>query len=511
MKTRTFLIAAVMFVGLSAVAFAQATFTIGSVPVTAVENNIQTAKTGNITFTMVAGSSPTIAGTFTVSYAVPITNSVTTSAAISVINNLTGGGGVSITSVSNSSGQVVLTLVAGATGGSFTLAGVRVAPAGTTITTLSATVSAVGNAILAGQTSVVVINSVAAGLSGVSLPTGEAAVLVNAVSRTRTYSVGDNLRVRIREGFLNTYLNTTQEPSNSVPVTVRLTLNQIPPAGVTITFPATADARDTVTTGNPLIAGAFETANADGSLLGTTVAIDSVTNPVLTVYYRVSSTSPSTSVVEDMQIPITVSVSPFAAVPIPSAQISVTATLAPIGAAFGAFNAVLAGPFPRYAATEVGPTTIVSIPAANTTMLIPFAARIVSSGYDTGIAIANTTTDPGATVLGFVPVAVKQSGTITFYFYPQTGTAFSLTTSSTSPGTGLTAGSLATGGTYTVLLSQLLAAASAPADFTGYIIAMCNFTNSHGQYLISDFKGFTNGSQILVIPNTRAAPEGVNQ
>jgi hypothetical protein len=109
--------------------------------------------------------------------------------------------------------------------------------------------------------------------------------------------------------------------------------------------------------------------------------------------------------------------------------------------------------------------------------------------------------------------APDQGGKITFYFYPQTGSSFSLDTSANpSVGMGLdSSGVLKAGGTYTVLLSDLLAAAGASSDFTGYIIADMPFTNGHGQYFISDFAYFTNGALALVMGSTRGAPENLNQ
>jgi hypothetical protein len=100
---------------------------------------------------------------------------------------------------------------------------------------------------------------------------------------------------------------------------------------------------------------------------------------------------------------------------------------------------------------------------------------------------------------------------MTFYFYPQQGSPFDYTTADDSPGAGLDAGGkLAAGGTYTVLLSELIAAAGSRDFFTGYIIVITNFTNAHGQYFVSDFQFFTNGALMLVLDNPemgRAGPE----
>src|SRR5262249_23671277 len=94
---------------------------------------------------------------------------------------------------------------------------------------------------------------------------------------------------------------------------------------------------------------------------------------------------------------------------------------------------------------------------------------------------------------------------LTLDFFPRTatgaGTAFQLVTSSTvKPGTGLSAdGTLAAGGTWTVLLSELLTAANQTGDFVGYIFIRTDFLNAHGMATVTDFKTFSLASQVLVL------------
>jgi len=141
--------------------------------------------------------------------------------------------------------------------------------------------------------------------------------------------------------------------------------------------------------------------------------------------------------------------------------------------------------------------TVVNIVPANTTFVIPFVRT--RNNLDTGIALSNTTGDPFTAVGagGARPV----SGTITFYFFPNTGSPLTYTTSATSPGVGLSSGVLSSGKTYTVLASELLTFAgyATPRDFNGYLIAVANFTNGHGQAFISDFAGFTSYTDVLVM------------
>jgi hypothetical protein len=170
------------------------------------------------------------------------------------------------------------------------------------------------------------------------------------------------------------------------------------------------------------------------------------------------------------------------------------------------------GGFPRFNQEDVGPVTVINIVASNTTMLIPFAVR--DAGFDTGISVANTTADPFGSAGGASP----QAGTVRVDFFPRTatgaGTTFSLTTSATvRPGAGLsTDGTLAAGGTWSVLLSELLTAAGQTGSFTGYIFIQANFIDGHGSSFVSDFRNFTSYSPVLVLPppatQSRATPPG---
>jgi hypothetical protein len=56
-----------------------------------------------------------------------------------------------------------------------------------------------------------------------------------------------------------------------------------------------------------------------------------------------------------------------------------------------------------------------------------------------------------------------------------------------------------------------LAGAGQPADFTGYIFVISNFTNAHCLYVATNFAGFAQGAMALVITGNRdAATESLN-
>lgn len=501
MKAKTLLVAAVMFFAFTAAAFAQATFQVGSIPVTAVTATGQTEGTGAITFSVVSGT--TVAGTLSISYG---SNVIITSAFGNVtIAPVIAGLDVNTAASTYNPGVLVVNIPAGLTAGaSFTVSNLRVAVAGTGLTSLSASISSVANAIVAGQTSVTVISSISNGLGSAS---SSAASLNGVTSGSATATL------KVKEGYLNAF-NTADYGGIGFPVWVRFTLSALPPAGVSVTFNRAAA---TDGTGTPAFAAVDP---STGAALASDPVISS-TSTSLSVYYALATNS-DPSKIETLSVSTTVAISSSATLPIPATTITYTATLAPIGTALDSSGAPIspaATKAPRFTVLEVGPATVFTIGGSSTALLIPYASTVSASGYNTGIAVANATLDKGKTVLGLsTAAATPQVGGITFYFYPQqngstAGVPFSYTTSASSPGTGLNASGLVpAGSTYTVLLSQLLAAAQAPADFNGHIYLVTGFTNAHCQYIITDFKAFANGALALILPNDRSStPESLGQ
>jgi len=487
---KTILIAAVMFFAFSVAASAQALFQVGSTPVTTVSSCGTVELTGDVAFTQVAGSPPITTGTITINYGVPIT-SVT--GALLTISDSTGAvlSSTAIAPGAVSGNQLLLTILpqVGVAPFTFRVSGVRVNVAGNPgLTSLSATVSSTINLFVGGQTSVVVISSISSAIGSVS--TGTPSTALNLISSVAP--VGGVVSVGVVEGYANAWVQ------NSI---IGVTFSS-PPTGLTYSVPAAI----TATGGAGPANFTFSTATGAAATPATLTSLSSAA--ALTVYYKLTTVG-ATSVVtiETLTVPVTVGVAGGAVLPLPQGTASVTSV--DMYPKLGGVPDFPGSVIPQYsgATCQKGPVQILAVIAANTNLLIPYATT--SAGYDTGIAIANTTTDPFAGTNS----AVKQNGTITFVFYPQTGASFTYTTSATSPGEGLTAGVLNTGGLYTVLLSRLLTAASAPATFSGYIIATVNATNAHGQYFLSDFQYFTNGALMLVLDPSlrRTAPEALKQ
>jgi hypothetical protein len=101
---------------------------------------------------------------------------------------------------------------------------------------------------------------------------------------------------------------------------------------------------------------------------------------------------------------------------------------------------------PRYNQV-LQPTTAVTVvvfPPSNTVLLLSYA--FVGPGYNTGIAVSNTTTDPYTPAGGG---AASSEGTITFLMVKNDGTTKTYTTTTGSPGGGYTgAGIVKSGSTY---------------------------------------------------------------
>jgi hypothetical protein len=121
----------------------------------------------------------------------------------------------------------------------------------------------------------------------------------------------------------------------------------------------------------------------------------------------------------------------------------------------------------------------------STSLLFPFVTNQL--GFDTGIAISNTSTDNLASN-GTKSSAVAQSGTCTLAFYGA---------GAPSPST-VTTPNVPTATTYTVVLSGIA------AGFQGYIVANCGFQYAHAFAFITDGVGanggLSQGYLALVLP-----------
>jgi hypothetical protein len=143
---------------------------------------------------------------------------------------------------------------------------------------------------------------------------------------------------------------------------------------------------------------------------------------------------------------------------------SANGNLAPLSTQATAGGAGVA--IPRFIDTAAN-RTIFTINACVTNLLFPFVTN--QAGFDTGIAIANTSKDPFGTA--------RQTGACTVNFYGVIGGS-SVCLSYPSPSI--------TGGEHFAWTLSNGGAVQATAGFQGYIIAQCAFQYGHGYAFISD-------------------------
>jgi len=175
---------------------------------------------------------------------------------------------------------------------------------------------------------------------------------------------------------------------------------------------------------------------------------------------------------------------------------NVAGTFAPVSTVT---TATAGAPVPRFADTSGGNTTAAfSINACVTDILFPFVTN--QSGFDTGVAIANTSLDPWATT--------AQAGPCTLYYFGNTtggGAAPNAQTSGTVASGAELLFSLSSGGSNGV---------AATPGFEGYMIATCYFQYAHAFVFISDVGAMkvAEGYLGLIIDSgaavTRTAPNG---
>jgi hypothetical protein len=137
--------------------------------------------------------------------------------------------------------------------------------------------------------------------------------------------------------------------------------------------------------------------------------------------------------------------------------------LAPLSTVSGASTSA---PIPRFVDGAVN-RTMLTINSCRSNLLFPFVTN--QGGFDTGLAIANTSKDPFGTPL--------QTGACTVNFYGYVGNS-KVCLSYPSPSI--------TGGEHFVWSLANGGAVTATAGFQGYVIAQCNFQFAHGYAFISD-------------------------
>lgn len=153
---------------------------------------------------------------------------------------------------------------------------------------------------------------------------------------------------------------------------------------------------------------------------------------------------------------------------------------------------------PRFAQT--GPTlNLFTTAFCGTSLLFPYVTNV--AGFDTGVAISNTTADPT------VFATPNQTGTCTLNYYGDMSDGGALPSAATT--------SAIAAGRYAALTLSAggSGVAAVRTGYTGYIIAQCNFQLAHGYAFISDLGARTiaHGYLALVLPaNAGSRTAGAN-
>lgn len=225
-----------------------------------------------------------------------------------------------------------------------------------------------------------------------------------------------------------------------VPVTVGNT------GGGQITLTASATGALSAVTGSTANGAPGATAGNNGG--NSTAAALSISNGSATAIYEV--TAANTGAQETYIVPVFLSAG-GAAVAAPSSAITATVSFAPIGASSNVPNFV--------SGSSTATVNGAAFSACSTTLLFPFVTNQL--GFDTGIAIANASTD----LLngGTKSTASAQSGTCSLTFFGNTAPTAAVVTPTVTTGTAYAA-----------------AASTLAPGFQGYMIASCNFLYGHG-------------------------------
>jgi len=235
-----------------------------------------------------------------------------------------------------------------------------------------------------------------------------------------------------------------------------------------------------------LEAGAYQAVNGSGSSAPTgnngNTAQLTVTNGSATAVWEVLLSDPNTFAQLNFGFYVLYTPSPGSNSPA-LATTTVNGSFAPTSTVTTA--ATNATPVPRFADTSTATNVFTVVPCL-TTLLFPYLTN--AAGFDTGVAISATATDPFGTT--------PQSGTCTLNWY---GAAFTGATPTPN---------VPSGTTYSTLVSTTLN--NVTGGFTGYMIAVCRFQYAHGFAFVSDLgaRNLAMGYLALVIPDPTSSGAG---
>lgn len=418
--------------------------------------------------------------------------------------------GAVISSINYGTGVIEVTLpggfIAGSPGfgsGTFRLLGVRLDSNGLTApaTVVASLTNSANNYQMGSPSSADVIKGFTAGMTAPALGTRTSTttssgngivVFSNRTTPTFSGSAVNGVSFVLNEGFESAWRSRIQESTfgGVSPTTTT------PPAGI-------LNGTSVRLTFTGLQSGmTLDVTTSAGGSLSVSQSPASVTSTANTV--TIDFTGTDLTAKEVLQVNASLRTPSTTGSAFTTGPIQVTVTFVPIDAALNGAKTPVSGPgYPNFAQADLGPLTIGQVLNPTTTLLVPYA--VADLGFDTGLAIANTTADPFGGALNGGATAGSGPVTVSLYGRTATGATPTVVTINTSatvrPGAGLDAsGNLNSGSTWTVLLSELRTAAGQTGSFTGYIFIQVPFLDGHGASFISDFRSFTSASPVLVLP-----------
>jgi hypothetical protein len=338
------------------------------------------------------------------------------------------------------------------------------------------------------------IQNIPGGLYGGFAANSESGLIypgLNSTSGTLTYTAGlADYGTRLKAVFTNIpagitmYVSTTSSSQGTgfIPGGT-----SVLPYAVLVGTSASSDAQQDgtpftpvtgTTTGNDGLPAIALAANASG--IATAVWEVTNSNPsakdVLSFSVYISYTATSATTTNPYGLPIT-------DLPIGATVNNVVLSMAP-EPSDGVFTTVNATqgqiPTPRFAITNTYQGRWTTINLCQTTLLYPFVTG--ASGFDTGIAVANTSWDPFGTV--------NQTGSCKLYAYGVTVAAAGNTASQPIvPGCDSISNPLPGTNCFAIVPSGQVMSVLASAtltNFQGYVIAVCNFQYAHGYAAVTD-------------------------
>lgn len=285
---------------------------------------------------------------------------------------------------------------------------------------------------------------------------------------TRLKAVFNNIPANVNIYVSTTNINSNGQNGGTAPLATNTSVNNVPVnttssllAGLVVGETAGAS---TLGSFLPLQPG---NANSGGFSIFGPLQVDP--NGTAVAVWEILTTNPAQAELADFAVFYSFAGDPANNRPPTSPAGTVTMSFAPTFTSPTASSLI-----PRFT-PAINTPTLVTVNLCQTTLMYPFVSS--EPGFDTGLAIANTSTDPFGTR--------AQSGTCKLNFF---GTGTGTTTTVTTP-------VVQSGRVYAEQASTLM------PGFRGYVIAVCDFQLAHGYALFSDtgIRNWATGYLALVV------------